>query len=196
MVLCTSKLEACIESFLEEAEEDMELDDLPPLENVTLIWVPVPNPVIPSFIPFAVSIGQHCIPPKSLLRKVSHPYQDPVGWCHCEPGGWCSELPCSSWKRLILWKVQGCGSTNGSLRLGRSCCNTSDKPCDQSGFLYGQRTPTCTLCSGSPELWLVGSREGRRRGSSTGLGGWIRDGLFWGLCSQVFMWWSNSQCWE
>ena len=34
MVLCTAKLEACIELFLEEVEEDMDLDDLPSLENV------------------------------------------------------------------------------------------------------------------------------------------------------------------
>ena len=51
------ELEACIESFLEEAEEDIELDDLPPLENVTPL--PVPAPVIPSFIPFVMSTGQH-----------------------------------------------------------------------------------------------------------------------------------------
>ena len=46
-------------SFLEEAEEDMEFDNLPPLENVKPI--PVPNPIIPSFIPFTVSTGQCCI---------------------------------------------------------------------------------------------------------------------------------------
>ena len=33
--LHTAELEAHIESFLEEVEEDMELDDLPLLENVT-----------------------------------------------------------------------------------------------------------------------------------------------------------------
>ena len=52
-VLHMSELEAHIESFLEEVEEDMELDDLPPLENVTLVLVLVPS--IPSFVPFAMS---------------------------------------------------------------------------------------------------------------------------------------------
>ena len=90
--LRTKELEACIEVFLEEAEEDMEMSDLPPLENISLL--PVPAPVIPGFIPFAVSTSQHCVPPKNLLRKVWHPYQDSVGRCHCEPGGWCNDLPC------------------------------------------------------------------------------------------------------
>ena len=40
-VLQTANINAHIETFLEEAEEDMELDDLPPLENVTLIPVPI-----------------------------------------------------------------------------------------------------------------------------------------------------------
>ena len=93
MVLHTEELEAHIESFLEEVEEDLEMSDLPLLENVTLVLVPAP--VIPGFIPFAVSTGQHCVPPKSLLRKVYHPYKDPVGRCCCEPGGWCHKLPCS-----------------------------------------------------------------------------------------------------
>ena len=94
MALCTEELEACIEAFLEEVEEDMEINDLPPLENVSLVLVPAP--VIPGFVPFAMSTGQHCVPPKSLLWKVYYPYKDPVGQCHCEPGGWCHELPCSS----------------------------------------------------------------------------------------------------
>ena len=94
-VLCTEELEACIEVFLEEAEEDMEMSDLPPLENV--LPLPVPAPVIPGFVPFAVSTDQRCIPPKSLVRKVWHPYQDFVGQCCCEPGGWCSDLPCAGW---------------------------------------------------------------------------------------------------
>ena len=93
MVLHTEELEAHIESFLEEVEEDLEMSDLPLLENVTLVLVPAP--VIPGFIPFAVSTSQHCVPPKSLLRKVYHPYKDPVGRCCCEPGGWCHKLPCS-----------------------------------------------------------------------------------------------------
>ena len=90
-----AELEACIESFLEEVEGDMELDDLSLLENVTPL--PVVAPVIPGFVPFAVSTGQCCIPPKNLLQKVYHPYKDPVGQCCCEPGGWCHELPCFSW---------------------------------------------------------------------------------------------------
>ena len=94
-VLCTEELEARIEAFLEEVEEDMEMNDLPLLKNVTPL--PVPAPVISSFVPFTMSTGQCCIPPKSLLRKVYHPYKDPVGQCHCEPGGWCHELPCSGW---------------------------------------------------------------------------------------------------
>ena len=92
-VLHTEELEARIEAFLEEVEEDMEIDDMPPLKNVSLL--PVPAPVVPSFIPFAVSTGQCCIPPKSLLRKVWHPYRDSLGRCHCEPGGWCNNLPCT-----------------------------------------------------------------------------------------------------
>ena len=76
MVLRTEELEARIEAFLEEAEEDMEMNDLP-LENVSLLLVPAP--VVPGFIPFAVSSSQCCVPPKSLLRKVWHPYQDSVG---------------------------------------------------------------------------------------------------------------------
>ena len=84
--LHTAKIEACTKVFLEEAEEDMELDNLPLLKNVTP--VPIYNLTIPGFIPFALSTSQHCIPPKNLLWKVFHPYQDSVGQCHCEPGGW------------------------------------------------------------------------------------------------------------
>ena len=76
-VLHTKELEAHIKVFLEEVEEDMEMNDLPLLENVSLL--PVPAPMIPGFIPFTMSTGQHCIPPKSLLQKVYHPYKDPVG---------------------------------------------------------------------------------------------------------------------
>ena len=57
MVLCTKELEAWIEAFLEEAEEDMEMNDLPLLENASPL--PVLAPVIPGFVPFAVSTGQH-----------------------------------------------------------------------------------------------------------------------------------------
>ena len=55
----------------------MEINDLPLLENVSLL--PVLAPAIPSFVPFAISTGQCCVPPKSLLQKVYHPYKDPVG---------------------------------------------------------------------------------------------------------------------
>ena len=74
--LCTVELEACIEAFLEEAEEDMELDEMPPLENMTPLLVLAP---FPGFVPFTVSTSQHCVPPKTLLNKVYHPYHNPVG---------------------------------------------------------------------------------------------------------------------
>ena len=77
MALRTEELEAHIEVFLEEAEEDLLMDDLPPAENTSL--VPVPAPIFLEIIPFAVSTGQRCVPPKSLVRKVYHPYKDPVG---------------------------------------------------------------------------------------------------------------------
>ena len=93
-VLRTEELEAHTEAFLEEAEEDMEMDNMPLLENVSPL--PIPAPTIPGFVPFAVSTGQRCVPPRSLLRKVWHPYQDSVGRCCCEPGGWCNDLPCTS----------------------------------------------------------------------------------------------------
>ena len=130
-VLCTKELEVCIEVFLEEAEENMEMSDLPLLENISPLLVPAP--VIPGFIPFAISTGQCCIPPKSLLQKVYHPYKDPVGRCHCEPSGWCHELPCSSWTQHIPCKIQGHGSLNGGSGSGRSCCGTEEEPCDQLG---------------------------------------------------------------
>ena len=76
-VLRTKELEAHIKAFLEEAEEDMEMSDLPLLENVSLLLVLAP--VVPGFVPFTVSTGQHCVLPKSLLRKIWHPYQDSVG---------------------------------------------------------------------------------------------------------------------
>ena len=75
--LHTKELEAHIEAFLEEAKEDLEMDNLPLVENSSLL--PVPAPVFPGIIPFAVSTGQCCVPPKSLLRKVYHPYKDHVG---------------------------------------------------------------------------------------------------------------------
>ena len=102
-VLRTKELEACIKAFLEEAEGDMEMSDLPPLENVSLL--PVPAPMVPGFVPFTVSTSQRCIPLKSLLRKVWHPYQDSVGQCRCEPGGWCNDLPCTSWVQRVPRKI-------------------------------------------------------------------------------------------
>ena len=75
--LCTEELEAHIEAFLEEAEEDLEMNDLPLVENSSLVLVLAP--VFPGFVPFTVSTGQCCVLPKSLLRKVYHPYKDPVG---------------------------------------------------------------------------------------------------------------------
>ena len=68
MVFCTEELEARIEAFLEEADEDLEMNELPPLENTSPL--PVLAPVVPSFVPFAISTSQHCVPPKSLLRRV------------------------------------------------------------------------------------------------------------------------------
>ena len=96
VALHTEELEARIKAFLEEAEEDLEMDDLSLVENSSPL--PVPAPVFPGIIPFAVSTGQCCVPPKSLLRKVYHPYNDPIGRCRCEPGGWCDDLPCSGQK--------------------------------------------------------------------------------------------------
>ena len=77
MALRIEELEARIETFLEEAEEDLEMNDLPPVENSSLL--PLPAPVFPDFVPFTISTGQCCVLPKSLLRKVYHPYKDPVG---------------------------------------------------------------------------------------------------------------------
>ena len=148
-VLRTQELEARIELFLEEAEEDMDLDDLPPLENVSPLLVLAP---FPGFVPFAMSTGQCCVPPKNLLWKVYHPYKDPVGRCCCEPGGWCHELPCSGQIQHVPHKIQGHSLLNGGSRLGRSCCGIDKEPGDQSGSSCGQRTPTHTLCPGSPEL--------------------------------------------
>ena len=75
--LRTEELEARIEAFLEEAEEDLLMDDLPPAKNTSPILVPAP--IFLGIIPFAVSTSQCCVPPKHLVRKVYHPYKDPVG---------------------------------------------------------------------------------------------------------------------
>ena len=150
VVLHTEELEAQIEAFLEEAEEDMEIDNMPPLENTSLL--PVPAPVVPGFVPFTVSTGQRCVPPKSLLRKVWHPYQDSIGQCRCEPGGWCNDLPCTGWIQCIPRKIQGRGSSNGGSQSGHSCCGTDKEPCDQQGTSCGGRTPTRAPCPGSLDL--------------------------------------------
>ena len=150
VALHMEELEARIEAFLEEVEEDLEMNDLPPRENASLL--PVPAPVFPGFVPFAVSTGQCCVPPKNLLRKVYHPYKDPVGQCCCEPGGWCDNLPCSGWKRRVSCKIRGRGLSHGGSRSGRSCCGSSEEPCDNPRSLCGGRTPTRAPCLGSPEL--------------------------------------------
>ena len=116
VALHTEELEACIEAFLEEAEEDLLMDDLPLAENTSP--VPVPAPVFLGIIPFAMSTSQRCVPLKHLVRKVYHPYKDPVGRCRCEPGGWCNNLPCSSQKRCIPRKIRGRGSSHGGSRSG------------------------------------------------------------------------------
>ena len=77
VALRTEELEAHIEAFLEKAKEDLMMDDLPPAKNTSPL--PVPAPVFLGFVPFTVSTGQRCVPPKNLLRKVYHPYKDPVG---------------------------------------------------------------------------------------------------------------------
>ena len=110
------ELEARIEAFLEEAEEDLLMDDLPPAKNTSPILVPAP--IFLGIIPFAVSTGQRCVPLKRLVRKVYHPYKDPVGRCRCEPGGWCDNLPCSGWKQRVSHKVRGHSSSHGGSWLG------------------------------------------------------------------------------
>ena len=148
--LRTEELEACIEAFLEEAEEDLKMDNLPLAKNTSP--VPVLAPVFPGFVPFAVSTGQCCVLPKSLVRKVYHPYKDPVGQCCCEPGGWYDNLPCSGRKQHVPRKIRGCGLLHGSSWSGRSCCGSSEEPVDHQESLCGGRTPTRAPCSGSPEL--------------------------------------------
>ena len=103
VALHMEELEACIKAFLEEAEEDLMMDNLPLAKNTSPL--PVPAPVFPEFVPFAVSTGQHCVPPKHLVKKVYHPYKDPVGRCRCEPGRWCDNLPCSGRKRRVPHKI-------------------------------------------------------------------------------------------
>ena len=148
--LCMEELEACIEAFLEEAEEDLMMDDLPPAKNTSPL--PVPAPLFLGIIPFTVSTSQRCVPPKHLVKKVYHPYKDPVGRCCCEPGGWCDNLPCSSWTRRVPHKIRGRGSSHGGSQSGRSCCSSSKEPVDHQERLRSGRTPTRAPCPGSPEL--------------------------------------------
>ena len=166
----------------------MEMSDLPPLENTSPLLVL--TPVVPSFVPFTMSISQCCVPPKSLLRKVFHPYKDSTGWCHCEPSGWYGNLPCSGRVQRIPHKIRGCDLSNGGSQSGQSCCGTDEEPCDQLGALCSGCTPTYALCLGSPELWTVGASEDSWEGSGAG-SGWRRTGLFWDVSSQVdwVVWW-------
>ena len=148
--LHTEELEARIEAFLEEAEEDLEMNNLPPVENSSLLLVPAP--VFPGIIPFAVSTSQRCVLLKSLLRKVYHPYKDPVGQCCCEPGGWCDDLPCSGRKQHVYCKIRGCSLLHGGSWLGQSCCGSSEEPFDDQESSCSGRTPTCAPCPGSLEF--------------------------------------------
>ena len=102
VVLQTAEIKAHVEVFLVEVDKDLELDDLPPLENVTPI--PIQALTIPRFIPFTMSTSQHCIPSKGLPQAY-HPYEGSVGWCSCEAGGWCNDLPCSSRRQQFPQKV-------------------------------------------------------------------------------------------
>ena len=94
--LQTLLIEAHVKVFLAEADEDLQLHDLPPLENVSPILIQAPT--IPGFIPFTMSTDQHCIPSKGLPQAF-HPYENSIGQCHCEAGGWCNDLPCSGRKQ-------------------------------------------------------------------------------------------------
>ena len=76
VALQTVEIKAHVEAFLAEANEDLELEDLPPLENVTPF--PIHVPTIPGFVPIAMSTGQCCILSKGLPRAY-HPYQNSVG---------------------------------------------------------------------------------------------------------------------
>ena len=148
--LCTEELEAHIKVFLEEAKEDLEMNDLLLAKNSSLL--PVLAPVFLGFVPFAVSTSQCCVPPKSLLRKVYHPYKDPVGRCRCELGGWCNDLPCSSRKQRVPRKIRGRSLSHGGSQSGRSCCGSSEEPFNDQEPSCGGRTPTRAPCLGSPEL--------------------------------------------
>ena len=101
-------IEAQVEAFLEEVDKGLKLADLPPLEN--MMPIPIQALTILGFIPFAMSTGQHCVPSKRLPHGVFHPYHNSIRQCHCEPGGWCNNLPCAGWKQQVLnfkwWKAE------------------------------------------------------------------------------------------
>ena len=77
--------------MVEETEEEKEEEEEDSLEYAT------DTPLGGSYMtppstggrssPFAMSTGQRCVPLKHLVRKVYHPYKDPVGQCRCELGG-------------------------------------------------------------------------------------------------------------
>ena len=94
--LQTKLIESQIKAFLEEAEEDLELNNFPLLENLSPI--PVCAPLPEGFVAFPVSISQHYVPSKGLPHPgYYHPYHFLVkGQCHCEPGGWHRDSSCSS----------------------------------------------------------------------------------------------------
>ena len=69
--LQTALIEAQVEAFLMEVDEDLELADLSLLENVTLILIQALT--IPGFVPFAMSTSQRCIPSKGLPCGTYHP---------------------------------------------------------------------------------------------------------------------------
>ena len=148
--LRTEELEARIEAFLEEAKEDLLMDNLPLAENTSLL--PILAPIFLGIIPFTVSTGQRCVPPKHLVRKVYHPYKDPVGRCRCEPGGWCDNLPCSGQKQRVSHKIRGHGLSNGGSWLGRSCCSSSEEPVNHQECSHDGHAPTHAPCPGSSEL--------------------------------------------
>ena len=74
--LQTELIEAWVEAFLAEAEEDLKLYDLPPLENTKPILIQVAT--MPGFVPFVISTSQHCVPSKGLPHGTYHLYNNSV----------------------------------------------------------------------------------------------------------------------
>ena len=68
VALQTAEIEACVKAFLAKADEDLKLNNLLPLENMTPI--PIHVLTIPGFIPFTMSTSQHCIPFKGLPKPI------------------------------------------------------------------------------------------------------------------------------